>query len=271
MIVDMYFSCWNNADLLGFFFRHYDPIVRRYVVFDDGSTDGSLDLLRAHPRVEVRAFNPLEDGASRTHTNMASVENCWRQSSADADWVMLCDSDEHLYHHDLPGYLLQCLAQGVTIIPALGYQMVSPNFPSEGRLCDTVTMGAAWVQMSKLNVFSPRAITALNYGPGRHTAHPTGDIVVPARDELLLLHYKYLDFERVYQRHEIASERLNAIDRQHGFGHRWRFSRDELRADWAQFEQRQVDVRLQEEPWRTHEGPRWWQDYPRASGASVIG
>ena len=29
--------------MLAFFFRHYDPWVDRYVIYDDGSTDGSLE------------------------------------------------------------------------------------------------------------------------------------------------------------------------------------------------------------------------------------
>jgi hypothetical protein len=32
--IDIYALCWNEADLLSFFFRHYDPIVSRYFIFD---------------------------------------------------------------------------------------------------------------------------------------------------------------------------------------------------------------------------------------------
>ena len=66
MRIDLYTRCWNDAHMLGFFFRHYDPLVQRYVVFDDGSTDGSLDFLRAHPKVEVR---PMPPAATRTRAS----------------------------------------------------------------------------------------------------------------------------------------------------------------------------------------------------------
>ena len=46
--------------MLPFFFRHYDPIVDRYIVYDDGSTDRTLEMLAAHPRVEVRPFARTE-------------------------------------------------------------------------------------------------------------------------------------------------------------------------------------------------------------------
>jgi hypothetical protein len=34
--------------------RHYEPIVDRIVVFDDGSSDRPLELLAVSPKVEVR-------------------------------------------------------------------------------------------------------------------------------------------------------------------------------------------------------------------------
>ena len=32
-------TCWNEEKMLPYFFRHYDTLVSRYFVFDDGSTD----------------------------------------------------------------------------------------------------------------------------------------------------------------------------------------------------------------------------------------
>ncbi len=51
--VHLYTLCWDEADMLGFFFRHYDSWVDRYVVYDDGSIDGSLTILAGHPKVEL--------------------------------------------------------------------------------------------------------------------------------------------------------------------------------------------------------------------------
>jgi len=45
--------CWNDAAMLPYFFRHYDPWVDRYVFYDDGSIDDTLALLANHPRAAV--------------------------------------------------------------------------------------------------------------------------------------------------------------------------------------------------------------------------
>ena len=42
---------------------------------------------------------------------------------------------------------------------------------------------------SKLTLFDPSAITEIDYGVGRHDAGPTGRVIAPANDELLLLHH----------------------------------------------------------------------------------
>src|SRR6185503_2039717 len=107
--VHLYATCWNEIRLLGFFFRHYDRFVQRYVIFDDGSTDGSLDLLQGHPKVELRRFY-RRDCDSFTLSERDLFNHCWKESRGfrggpQADFVIICDVDEHLVHRDLGGYL----------------------------------------------------------------------------------------------------------------------------------------------------------------------
>ena len=51
MRLHLYALCWNEGRMLPYFFRHYRSLVERFFIFDDGSTDGSLEFLRAQPDV----------------------------------------------------------------------------------------------------------------------------------------------------------------------------------------------------------------------------
>ena len=181
--------------------------------------------------------------------------------------MIVTDIDEHLYHPRIETYLAACRREGVTIIPSLGYQMLSEEFPPPGLLLsETLTRGAPFLAASKLNIFAPGAIQATRFGLGRHTAAPLGDVMAPARDELRLLHYKYLGFERTQRRHEEYLTRQRRNDLERGLGYQYSWTRDELALIWSAMAAQLVDVR---EPYPMESGeaaaPLWWEPYRRAA------
>jgi hypothetical protein len=266
MKIDLYTRCWNDAHMLGFFFRHYDPLVQRYIVYDDGSTDDSLEALGANPKVEVRPMPECSDPDSYVASDQALLERIWKESRGIADWVIVTDIDEHLYRSHFKDYLATCKSRGVTIIPALGYQMLSEQFPQKGcLLSETVTMGAPDPQYSKMNIFSPSEIEAANFAVGRHTAAPKGNVVAPQRDELLLLHYKYLGFECTQRRYKEYQARRRSTDLAMRWGEQYGWSREELQQAWDDCAAKLLDISKPDlRPWATHPGPRWWDGYRRA-------
>jgi hypothetical protein len=119
-VVHLYTVCWNDADMLGFFFRHYDPWVDRYVVYDDGSTDGSITALEAHPRVELRSFNRTK-ADSFVLSLKAMQDEAWKESRGQGDWVVITAIDEHLWlgNRTMREYLATEKQCGVTLIPGI--------------------------------------------------------------------------------------------------------------------------------------------------------
>ena len=266
MRIDLYTRCWNDADMLGFFFRNYDHLVQRYIVYDDGSTDNSLEILRANPKVEIRPMPAYSDPESLILSSLSLRERCWKESRGVADWVIVTDIDEHLHHCDIASYLKSCKDRGVTIIPALGYQMLSEEFPQGDLwLSQSLTMGEPNIYCSKLNIFSPNEIDATNCGIGRHNAAPAGNVVAPMRDELLLLHYHLIGFERTQRRHEQAKSRLGKKDVAMGWAAHYSWSKEQHLEEWKNTASRLVDISQPNlRPWETHKEPRWWEGYRRA-------
>ena len=211
-IVHLYAVCWNEAHLLPFFFRNYEPWVQRFVFFDNGSTDGTQALLSAKPNVELRPF-PWTDPNSFVQSQRNLHNTCWRESRGVADWVVVTATDEHLYHPDMPQFLRRCERDGVTCVPALGYEMVTKEFPApDAHLARVHTHGAPSPQMNKLRLFRPDLVKP-HFAIGGHGAQPTGHVVYPRQDELLLLHYKKLGAEYVAQRNALLDTGLRTGDR----------------------------------------------------------
>jgi hypothetical protein len=150
--------------------------------------------------------------------------------------------------------------------------MLSEQFPEQKKLlCQSLTKGACDSMYSKLNIFSPSEIDTVNYTPGRHKAAPTGRVVLPARDELLLLHYHYLDFERVRKRYAQFLTRQRKTDIAKGFGEQYSWSSEQFRDAWNLVANRLVDIsRPNLRPWDTHEGPRWWRERGKLRKALIM-
>jgi hypothetical protein len=267
MIVELYTRCWNDGEMLPFFFLHYDDIVSRYVVFDDGSTDNSIDLLRSHGKVDLRPMPPRSDPDSRVASGTQVMETCWRESRDRADWVIVTDIDEHLRHRALLRYLGRCKAAGVTLVPVLGFDMVGDGFPPTNvRLTDAITRGRPEAAQSKPCVFDPSAIEETRFTIGRHRASPQGRVVLPPRDEVLALHYKYVGFERLAARHRDYRARQRSKDLRNRWGSQYDWSAEELRKKWKEVEAGAVDVSAASyRPWADHKESKWWLEYPRVS------
>jgi len=254
--------------MLRFFFRHYDRFVTRYVIFDDGSTDGSIELLRSNPRVELHRF-VRSDPESFCLSEQELSNECWRSSSSSADWVIVTDIDEHLYHPQMPTLLSRYKELGITLVPALGYQMISEQFPHDDELlCETRFRGAPWPHMCKLSLFDPAAITAINYDPGRHLARPEGHLVLPERDEVLLLHYKFLGFERMRARHGELLSGLGTKDIANNWGHQYAWPEPRLREDWDTVARNAVDIRGLS-PGDSYPLNLWWARYRQTCAPTV--
>jgi hypothetical protein len=265
MTIHLYTITWNEMAMLAFFFRHYESWVDRFFIYDDGSTDGTLDYLRGKPNVELRSF-PRTHPDSFVLSQQALQDQCWKESRGEADWVIVTAIDEHLHHTDMRDYLAVCRARGVTYIPALGYHMLTDDFPEpHEHLARTRTIGAPDGEYNKLRIFNPDAIKETSFLVGGHKAAVEGRCVLPSRDEMLLLHYKDLGAAYPRERNRSLGERLTAMERARNFGFQYFYSDEEYQHVMA--ERRRTAVDLSDPsyfPWEDNPEPRWWR--PASSG-----
>lgn len=220
MMVHLYTMCWNEEKMLPYFFKHYDKIVDKYYILDNNSTDNSYSILKSHPNVDISKIELHGDSAMEAAQKQ--YNSIWKQSRNAADWVIVCDVDEHFYHPDFRNYLEKCTSNGITLIIPTGYEMVSESFPSSDKpLCETIRYGVRRDRMDKPQMFNPTEIEEINFEPGRHFANPIGNVRKSSNKEVLLLHYKYLGFDYVSKRYLELRTKLRVSDINHGYG--WQY------------------------------------------------
>ncbi|MEP3297823.1 MAG: glycosyltransferase family 2 protein [Pseudoruegeria sp.] len=258
MKVHLHTVAWNDRRMLEFFFAHYSPWVSHFFIHDDGSDDGTNEFLAARSDVTVIPLKRIHpDSWVLSAKNI--YDTSWHSSCGHSDWVVVTNIDEHLHHPDMPTYLATQHASGVTAIAALGYQMLSEDWPeSASLLWRDRPMGAPWKQMSKLQFFRPDQINRTDFAPGRHTVELEGNVKLPPTDEVTNLHYKYMDVALVQARHEAQRDRLGSFDRVKGWGHKYSWDFGALDADFETFKRALVDTRNRDHH-GLHNEPRWWR------------
>jgi glycosyltransferase involved in cell wall biosynthesis len=207
MRIFIFATCWNEMRLLPSFLRYYDPFVDRYYILDDGSSDGSVEFLQKQSKVVLLRSNRGETPFIENSRQFWNTR--WKEMRDQADWILPCNIDEFVYHPDLVAYLKRCREEGVTLLPADGYEMVAIKFPAaQGSLCDEVRFGSSCRRLAgissmydKIMMFDPQAIRDINFSAGRHSADPVGRVVSPRQAQLKLLHYKYLGIDYVVKRY----------------------------------------------------------------------
>jgi hypothetical protein len=216
-VVHLHALCWNEELMLPFFFLHYDRFVDRYFIADHGSTDQSLAILKRHPKVSLRNFACSE--ASFVDSARAHYDQCWKESRGIADWVIICNIDEHIHHPRLLACLRTCQARGVTIIHPLGFEMVSSSFPLPSiALRHQVRLGMRSPAFDKPELFDPNRIQEINFEIGRHSANPEGQVYQDRSGRIRLFHYKYLGQAYLRQRSTQLSTRMKPLDLENGWG-----------------------------------------------------
>lgn len=246
--------------MLPFFFRHYDQFVDRYVIYDDNSTDATLAMLHAHPRVVARPLSRSVPDSFELSV-LPIFNSHWKESRGNADWVIIVDIDEHLFHPDLAAYLTACNQGGVTAIPALGYEMISDTFPQgEHRLCELVRKGAPASFMSKMSIFDPNRLIETNFTVGRHSADPKGKLRYPNVDRLLNLHFKWLGIDYLNERYRLLASRRGARDRANKWGYHYDRTAENIAEIFSVQLNRAFDViAAGDRAAIDHLEPRWWR------------
>ncbi len=230
MIIDAYTFCYNEELRLKYYLNLYAPLCRKITIYDNGSTDASKEIATKYDNViwETKTYNLNEiNDQILTETK----NNCWKQSK-DADWVIVCDVDEILYHEDgLNNYLMYLLNEtDKKIIRATGFDMVSTELPTHtGNFYDNKDFQYGVRNKKyydKTCVFSPSCIDEINYRPGAHRCRPviqkknsfSKKEISLHSSELKLLHYKYLNKESFVNKQKKSGERMAKINKKKNWG-----------------------------------------------------
>ncbi len=230
-VVHLYAPCRNEQRILPYFMAHYGPFVDRFFIYDNMSTDATRALLAGHPNVEIVS---LDTGGQFAHVERERMKNhAWKASAGKADFVLVCDVDEFLYHPHLDVLLALMKRHGYTLLRPHGYQMACEKLPDYDGTPITARVTAGMdvaSHYSKTILFDPNRVKEIHFSQGCHCSRPEGHIKTFHSNHAKLLHYKYVDRDEILRKTRTYRAIVSPESLAKGYGRHYLRSDEEVMA-----------------------------------------
>jgi len=229
----LYFINWNDSFYLPFIKKHYGKFCQQIILFDNHSTDNSVELAN---ELGFEVFSFGKPGVLSDSDYLEVKNNCWK--GAQTDWVIVCDADEFVYfpkglffHKITDLQWLACMASlDYTILEPEGYHIYSNNLPEKDIL--EINTGLPDTKYNKPIMFNPKKIKEINFVPGSHRAQPLGEVKTYLSFPKLL-HYRFIGGpQRLIDRHAEYRLRLCAENLEKRWGTQYLISDDKRKTEW---------------------------------------
>lgn len=214
MKIHLYAMCNKVFPIFPYFLRHYETFCDRLFIVDDGS-NGELEAISSsHKRVTLLEKREIPGGDDRFFqepVNTLFKNDLYKKSRGEADWVVVVDVDEFIWHPEILRLLKTYSESGITFPEIQGYEMVSEAPPSgAGQIYDEIKDGFQSSEYSKHAIFHPGL--EINFSDGCHVAKPVGNVVETRETDLKLLHYRFLGVEYALEKYMSRISRMTPED-----------------------------------------------------------
>lgn len=232
MKIDLYTLCWNEMDILPFVVDYWKRLlITKAVVYDNGSTDGSVEYLKQFDWIEVRHF----ETNGKNNTIQRDLKNTiWKQSKDKADFVIVCDIDECLYIKDNKVFE-KMKEEGYTTCAPKWYDFISEKIPvyTEGKLLHEISP-KAYKGSGKVIILDPNKISDSGFDVGSHHCNAKGIVKKYEGDDVYVLHINHhLSLDYLIEKYKIFNERLSDEDKRKKHGIHYSLSEGQLRNNYA--------------------------------------
>lgn len=207
VVLSITYNC--GPELARFFLRHYETFADEIAIFDDGSTDGSREVFRAHPKVLLRDW-PHPGSGIQEDLFLAFLYRTYPTAARHGfDWFIVVDPDEFLVASAPREVLEQALMDGIEVIQTKGFNMAGAGFPKDdGRqIYEINPMGVSAPVYSKPVIIRPTA--KVEWIRGRHGLEKCNP-KLSAGPLFKLIHARYLGSAYTRLRNARNYDRLGA-------------------------------------------------------------
>jgi len=189
MIIHVYAMCYNEEIMMPYFLRHYNQFADKIFIFDNHSTDKTAEIVDSNKKAKRILYGRPDRLYDSDLIKMKNEE--YKKSRGQADWVIIADVDEFVYHQNLAELLKRYKSDNIHLPKTAGYDMLGDDYPkTPGQLYEEINQGVSESFYSKRAIFNPEL--NVRYVEGAHKCFVSGKYYESPTAEIKLLHYRFL-------------------------------------------------------------------------------
>lgn len=226
----LFMLCYNEELILPFILDYYSQFAERIFIWDNMSTDSSLDICQRYANVTVEQFNT--GGLVKDKVFQDIKNNAWKIARGKVRYVGVVDTDEIIYHSEGLDVLLdQAFMMNAGIVKqSKAYTVYSANItqPAEDlTLSPTNASVLCGPSGGKVSIFSPE-LREINYKPGAHRLRPKGKNLSEFVGGLWFHYSHVLGAEVMAKKYEDRFARRSRQNKMHDWGSHYSMKYDEI-------------------------------------------
>jgi hypothetical protein len=243
MGIKLYTFLYNEEEILPYFLKHYSTIVDKIVVYNNYSTDNSIQILKDWKECEIEIIEYDTNDKFDELTLLDLKNNCWKKDK-DSEYVIVCDIDELLYHPDLKSFIKK--NSMIDYFTPSGYHMIGEEIPTDHtkQIYDIIQNGVEDVNYGKNILFKRNSVEETYYAPGAHLSSFKGTkrLINCQTDQLKLLHYKWLSPEYVTKKYKHYQERMSDHSKERGWGIHYELTDNEIIEKYNNLKEQSIKI-----------------------------
>lgn len=199
---------FNEETLVPYVMEYWKRLgIEKLVVYDNESTDKTVELLKQYPFVEVKSWSSAGKFDDLVLTKLRN--NVWKAENA--DWIIMSDFDEVPYCEiDINDFLSN---PNATVIRTYQYNVIRENLPDFNGFLVHQLEGNLFqregIRMDKVHTFNPKLIEEMNFQAGCHYLNPKGNVaMVEYPEQFYFFHLRYLGKNFILKRCKMEYDRL---------------------------------------------------------------
>lgn len=244
--------CYNEMDILPFVRQYWERIGCDVYVYDNGSTDGSIEYLKQYDWIDVRHFD--SDGQNDI-IQKTIKENAYAELKDKYDIIIISDMDEVFYFSDFKAVSKAFIDGGyscmVTPIFSLCEDFKPPYLENKllHQQChkfyrQKMNHMKGFEKVSKISIFNTKVADSITMSVGQHYVYTSNMRIMLANDAFCLHIDKGFGVDYKYKIRQKMNDNLSDTNRRGGMCVEYSDSFEKLERNYRYNQENGFDINL---------------------------